>query len=144
MPAPARLAAFVGLATVVWLRHFGLSVALPQRARQIPREVFDAPPHIAAWRFGVELGLGFRTYVTSDAAYLLAGAVVLLWPDPALAAAAGVGFGVGRGLMPTARAFSQAPERWDERLSVALPLVKVVATLATSVVAWAGHVITTR
>ena len=78
-----------------------LCLDLPQRAWQIPREVFEEAPTRAAFRFAFELGTGVRTYITTAAPYGLA-LVLLLAPGAdaptALlgALAAGLGYGLGR------------------------------------------------
>ena len=78
-----------------------LCLDLPQRAWQIPRDVFFEQPVRAAARFAFELGTGVRTYITTAAPYGLA-AVLVLSPAGSQGAAllsallAAVGYGVGR------------------------------------------------
>lgn len=78
-----------------------LCLDLPQRAWQIPREVFFENPVRAAGKFAFELGTGVRTYITTAAPYGLA-VVLVLTPGAATAAAllgavgAALGYGLGR------------------------------------------------
>ncbi len=78
-----------------------LCLSLPQRAWQIPRDVFFERPVRAAMRFAFELGTGVRTYITTTAPYGLA-IVLVLAPGSSAAEAllgavgAAIGFGAGR------------------------------------------------
>lgn len=76
---------------------------LPQNARQIPQQVFQINPGRAAFRFALELGTSVRTYITKEAPYAAALALLLLAPAGAqgFAAAAllAAGFGIGRSLI---------------------------------------------
>lgn len=78
-----------------------LCLDLPERARQIPREVFYERPVRAAARFAFELGTGVRTYITTAAPYGLAVTLVLA-PGATTSSAllgafgAAVGYGSGR------------------------------------------------
>ena len=89
---------------------------LPQNPWQVPRGVYRHGIFRANILFGIQLGLGFLTYLPSALPYLV---VVLLWfvvDELALAVAAGFGFGLGRAVMPIVRAFSRNREGWDIRL----------------------------
>ena len=77
-----------------------LSSRLPQRTWQIPQDVFRWSPVAGSFRFGLELGVGFRTYVSSPWAYVALLTVVLYAATPVWALVLGVSFGVGRGLLP--------------------------------------------
>src|SRR3954453_3870170 len=61
------------------------------------------PVPVAAGLYGVLLGLGFTTFILTFAVWALAGIAVALG-DPALGAAIGLGFGVGRALPVVAMA----------------------------------------
>jgi hypothetical protein len=71
---------------------------VPQVRRQVPepwRRVLPLP--LAAWLYGILLGLGFTTFVLTLAVWALAGMCVALG-DPALGLVIGLGFGIGRAL----------------------------------------------
>ena len=71
---------------------------VPQIRRQVPepwRRVLPLP--LAAWLYGILLGLGFTTFVLTLAVWALAGISVALG-DPALGLVIGLGFGLGRAL----------------------------------------------
>lgn len=87
---------------------------LPQVRRQVPRSVFGKNPYSAAVSTGLRLGMGVFTKVPSSSPYFLAVAVVLLVDSTSVPLMAGLGFGIGRGLMPVARYLSQSDSRWDD------------------------------
>jgi hypothetical protein len=71
---------------------------VPQVRRQVPepwRRLLPLP--LAAWLYGILLGLGFTTFVLTLAVWALAGISVALG-DPALGLVIGLGFGIGRAL----------------------------------------------
>ncbi|MDX6674804.1 MAG: hypothetical protein QOH11_2222 [Solirubrobacteraceae bacterium] len=71
---------------------------VPQVRRQVPepwRRVLPLP--LAAWLYGILLGLGFTTFVLTLAVWALAGICVALG-DPELGIVIGLGFGIGRAL----------------------------------------------
>jgi hypothetical protein len=76
---------------------------LPERRWQVPRSILHQAPNRAALGFGFELGLGFRTYVTASAPYLLLVALLLLAEPLPLFLLAGAAFGHGRFAMAAAR-----------------------------------------
>lgn len=71
-------------------------ISLPESRRQIPAEVFGGSLIRGAYRFGLELGTGVRTYVPSPAPYILLLAVFLARLTLGEALFVGLGFGVGR------------------------------------------------
>jgi hypothetical protein len=94
-----RLVVFCAGAILVCLAKQGpLGRCVPEARRQIPAEVLAGGRARGAYRFGVELGTGVRTYAPSPAPYLLL--LTLLLGHLALGTALliAVGFGVGRGL----------------------------------------------
>lgn len=122
IPFGVRLAVLASVGGAALLRDLHLvSFPVPQRARQIPRTVFERGLTIAAFQFGFELGTGARTHVTATAPYIVAAAIVLQFASFEAAVAAGIGFGAGRALMPSLRALSGAADRWDERLRIRIP-----------------------
>lgn len=105
-PIPAAVRAWLTVAGLAALLVRALSSRkfwLPQNARQIPQEVFQVHPGRAAFRFAFELGTSVRTYITKEAPYAAALALLLLAPAGgrgfAAAALLAVGFGLGRALI---------------------------------------------
>jgi vacuolar-type H+-ATPase subunit I/STV1 len=88
-------------AVFIWLcKHSRLSslIVLPESRRQIPAEVFGGSLSQGAFRFGLELGTGVRTYLPSAAPYILLLAVFLAQVTLSNAVLVGIGFGVGRAI----------------------------------------------
>ena len=87
-----------GAIFIVLCKHGPLAgvVSLPESRRQIPAEVFGGSLVRGAYRFGLELGTGVRTYVSSPAPYILLLAVFLARLTLADALLVALGFGVGR------------------------------------------------
>jgi hypothetical protein len=99
---PAGVAAVIAAAAAIGEAR-GVRI-VPQVRRQVPepwRRVLPLP--VAAWLYGVLLGLGFTTFVLTLAVWALAGISVALG-NPALGLVIGVGFGVGRALPVVAMA----------------------------------------
>ncbi|WP_377320686.1 hypothetical protein ACFJIY_16685 [Pimelobacter simplex] len=102
---------------VVLLHELGaLHLRLPQNARQVPERIAEAGPRFGALQFGLEMGTGMRTFLTSAAPYALL-ALVALVASPWEFVAAGAGFGGGRALMTTARNGYPEPTEWDRLLA---------------------------
>jgi hypothetical protein len=121
-PVPVPLAAALVASAAVGglLRDWHVvKVALPENHRQIPRSIFARGMVRASFRFGVELGTGWLTYLTSTLPYVLVSAVVLLHLPFHLAICAGVGFGVGRAAMTLLRLLDPDGEAWDRRMAEA-------------------------
>jgi hypothetical protein len=113
---------------------------LPERSRQVPQSIFWTRS-MPALRFGVELGTGVRTHVTSTAPYLVLLAVVLLVRPPGLALVTGASFGLGRAFMAVSRAASVDGGAWDRRLAERLGwLAPACATVSALALAWASAV----
>ena len=86
-------------AAFIWLcKHGPLAgrITLPEARRQIPAEVFGGSIARGAYRFGLELGTGVRTYVPSAAPYILLLTVMLAHITLGNAILVGLGFGLGR------------------------------------------------
>lgn len=109
---------------------------LPQSHRQVPRSVFRRGSTVAAAQFGFELGTGLRTYLPSTQPYLLALAVWLLASEYQDALLAGVGFGLGRGLMALWRYATRPCDGWDCLLVARwfVPACSLVAGLGTALI----------
>lgn len=115
-PLPRSLRDGVTLAAlaILGLRLLGVvTLNLPQRRYQIPRDVFGPRPTRSAFRFAFELGTGVRTYVTASAPYALAVLLILHQPvglarSAAAAAAAAVGFGTGRSVVVVSQTVRRA------------------------------------
>jgi hypothetical protein len=73
-------------------------IALPEARRQIPAEVFGGSLVRGAFRFGLELGTGMRTYIPSIAPYVLVLTLLLARPTLGDALVIGLGFGLGRAI----------------------------------------------
>lgn len=115
IPFPPMVAgALLGVAFVVAaLRELGvLSFRLPQNRRLVPETVFRHGPVLGPLQFGLEMGSGMRTYVTSGPPYVAIVAVLLL-AGPLTAAAAGIGFGLGRSLMTVSNLRYGPSGEWD-------------------------------
>jgi hypothetical protein len=81
------------------------------------------------------MGTGVRTYVTATSPYLLAAFLLLASPGLAATLAAGVGFGVGRGIVPGLRSFAPDPRDWDDALDHwSRSLVRMSGVMAGTVV----------
>ena len=103
-------------AVTVFMQVFRPSFRFPNINRQIPRSVFDHGAARAASQFGFELGLGWRTKLTTLASQLVALGVLMLHIDIWSALAVGFGFAVGRYLHLLFRLLSGLDEQWDEWL----------------------------
>jgi len=112
---PTWRAGILGLAviTAIFRDLHVLRIPLPQSERQVPRTVFHKGSIPAAGQFGFELGTGLRTYLPSTLPYVLGLGIWLLAPSLSYALAAGVGFGLGRGLMALWRYVARSCDAWD-------------------------------
>lgn len=117
LPDAVVAGAVVVLLGLVLLHELGaLHLRLPQNARQVPERIVEAGPRFGALQFGLEMGTGMRTYLTSAAPYALL-ALVALVAGPTEFLAAGAGFGGGRALMTLARNGHPQPPEWDRLLA---------------------------
>lgn len=133
VPAQVRQVLVVVLAVAAVLRDAGVvSFPLPQNARQVPQDVLTRDVARGSLQFGFEMGTGVRTYVSSTVPYVLVAALLLTAPGLLTAVAAGVGFGAGRAITPTARHASRDGEAWDDALHTHLMTIKLVAGATTA------------
>ena len=95
---PRAILLLAGSVFVVLCKHGPLAgvISLPESRRQIPAEVFGGSLVRGAYRFGLELGTGVRTYVSSSAPYILLLAIFFARLSLGDALLVGIGFGVGR------------------------------------------------
>jgi hypothetical protein len=94
--APVAVAAAIAAAAALGEAR-GVRI-VPQVRRQVPepwRRLLPLP--LAAWLYGILLGLGFTTFVLTLAVWALAGVCVALG-EPELGLVIGLGFGIGRAL----------------------------------------------
>jgi hypothetical protein len=115
LPSLVRWAILALLLAVFVARYLGIvRFPVPENRRLVPETVFRHGAFFAPLQFGIEMGTGARTYVTSNLPYMLA-LMVLLVADIPAGLAAGVGFGVGRALMTWAATWSPETSAWHEK-----------------------------
>lgn len=109
-PRSLRLG-ILGLLVALLLLHETsvIRLRLPERREQVPRDRVRSATPRSAIVFGFELGLGFRTYVTATAPYVLLVAIFLVVPSLGLLISAAVGFALGRSLVLLVRALLRRP-----------------------------------
>lgn len=133
IPAPVGYAAVAAAAIVAVGRDTGLvSFPIPQNARLVPKDIFDRHGWLAASLiFGVEMGSGVRTYVTSSVPYVLVISLVFLGPGVALTYLAALGFAFGRLPIMLGRSRSRDQAVWDRNIARQVVLTTRIAVLAT-------------
>lgn len=137
LPPVVRVGLVAAVAVFVLAGELRLHrLSLPHRRAQVPSAVIGAGPEAGALQFGFEMGSGVRTHMPSNLPYLPLVAVLLVGSWPA-AAAAGLGFGLGRAAMALGRHHSRDLPWWDEqwwrhghRLRVVLALAAVLLVAA--------------
>ena len=99
VPTPARvgLAASVVLGLAV-VELTGRGGSLPQNRRQVPAAQVRADRVLGPMSFGFEMGTSVRTFNTTVGPYLVLAVVAL--GAPLAVVAAGLGFGLSRGIVP--------------------------------------------
>lgn len=114
-----------------------LVVPFPQNHRQVRQTVIDMQPAAGAPMFGFEMGTGARTHVTGSAPYIVVVAALLADGYGLAGLLAGLGFGLGRGLVPLDRRMHHHEEAWGRWIlhhgKLALPLVSAATTTAVAV-----------
>lgn len=96
---PARVGAAVVITVLMLARELNLvRFPMPQNQRLIPNTTFRLGPFLGSFQFGMELGSGVRTYVTSSLPYALLAVIALVAP-PGAAFLGAVGFALGRLVM---------------------------------------------
>jgi hypothetical protein len=139
LPEPVRDTALLGLVLVALWRDLGLvTFPLPERTTLVPRQIFEAGLGRGAFRFGIELGVGFRTRLPTSVPYVLAAALLLGLPDLPEAALIAISFAAGRSVAPVHRLVTKAGEQWDASLAAAGRSLAVSSSLVAAVaLAWA-------
>lgn len=109
--------AFWPIAAVLVLHQLDiLKLRMPMNGRLVPSTVFRLGPVFGPLQFGIEMGTGARTFVSSSSPYVLV-AAVFLWSEPAQAFAVAHGFAVGRAAMTVASVTSADSTRWHRRFN---------------------------
>ena len=123
------------LGAVLLLRDLNvLRFELPERRRQVPQDVFYSGSVQAAVRFGLELGVGFRTRLTTGAPYFMFASVLLGLSTLPSILPVGAAFGAGRALMPIFRYASRSAEGWDLRLERSLTWIQPTSSAACALI----------
>lgn len=118
---------------VLAVRETGaISFALPQNARLVPESVFRHGPFFGPFQFGLEMGTGVRTYVTSGLPYAL-DVVVAFLATPLTAVAAGIGFGLGRSVMTFGNLRYDEDAGWDREFDRWGVLIRVLVFVSYAV-----------
>ena len=116
-------------------------MGLPQIARLVAETVVRHGRFGGPFEFGLEMGTGVRTYVTSGLPYVLGPLVALLASWPA-ACAVGVGFGLGRTLMTLSALRFGREAQWDlafDRYGAAIRPLLLTAFAGALMVALVVH-----
>lgn len=124
----------MGVVTVaaLLLRDFGfIRISLPQRTSLVPRNIDRRGPKVAAFNFGTQLGLGFRTHLTTSSPYAL-GVMLVLLAGVVEGLVAGVAFAAGRWLMTIVRYLNSDHDAWDRALSSTADSLAVACSLLTA------------
>lgn len=107
-----------------------LPIHLPHVARQVPRTIFTKGIHRASLQFGFEMGLGFLTHLTSAWPYAVLAAVVLLQLQFPVALMIGLGFGLGRAVVPIMGLLASDQRSWGALLSGTHAWLPMTASLS--------------
>jgi hypothetical protein len=130
-PDPLALGVVAAVAVTATAREIGLvRFALPQNRRQVPQSVFYKGRQVAALQFGFEMGTGVMTYTTAAAPYVAAAMLLMANGSWQLPIATGVGFGLGRAVMPLSRYLSGTDDAWDDRLRRRTTMIAAACTAA--------------
>lgn len=106
---------FLPAIVAVAAQGLGVTYLWPQARRQVDRTVLIRRPRLAPVQFGIELGIGMRTWNPQPAfaALVLLSALI---EQPALHLAAGLAFGGMRGITPLAHQLFVQEERTAVRV----------------------------
>ena len=89
---------------------------MPENRRLVPEAVFRLGWFLGPLQFGIEMGTGFRTFVTTSIPYMLVLAL-FMFPGWGHVFAASFGFALGRTLMATLSIGSGNVTAWAEAFS---------------------------
>jgi hypothetical protein len=120
------------LVASVALEVVGLGERLPQNRRLVPPEITSYDRRDGSFQFGVEMGTGMRTFLPTALPFCLAITIVLIGSIP-WGLTAGIGFALGRSLMPLVRQSRSDPRQWDEALVVRLRVVTMLSAASYAV-----------
>ena len=137
--SPVPIGLLLAVTTTVLLAFFVLDFAgrtdlLPQRARQIPQEVFHHGIVRGAFRFGFEYGTGSRTHITSVAPFVPLWLLLSLNLEVHMALMVGAGFGAGRAL-PVIAHLGLGSSQWDTNTDRQARMVAVLGSVSSAVLA---------
>lgn len=133
LPEPGRAAVLLGLVAIALGRDLGLvAFPLPERTQLVPRSVFEAGLIPGAFRFGIELGVGFRTRIPTTVPYVLAAALLLSLADGPAVGVVALAFALGRSVAPTHRLLTKAGEHWDTAVAAVAHRLGVSSSLASA------------
>ncbi len=100
LPPGFRLLAFLLVVALGGVVETGVSAwTPPQRKKMIPPDRFEMGIRGGLFVFGIELGLGFRTYIPHVGPFLLAAFVLFLTPGWVGVILLALGWAMGRGLI---------------------------------------------
>lgn len=131
-------------AILVLLRDTNLiGVPFPQNPRQVRQSVIHLHPVVGASMFGFELGSGVRTHLTGAAPYIVIVGVLMADVYGRLPGVlAGLGFGLGRGLVPLERRTRGHDGSWSSWIRrYGRTVLPVLSALATALAAAATFVV---
>jgi len=127
LPVAGRVVGLLVVAIAAASRDAGIDIRLPETQRQIASGVFDRGSHRGLALFGLQLGTGVLTYTSAGAPYVAAAGLLLAGPSYVGALLVGVGFGLGRLLVPVSQSLGPVDlEQWNARWSATpwmLPLL---------------------
>ena len=93
-----------------------VAIPVPGMRRQVPQTVFHRGLSRGAFQFGVEMGTGMRTYMTTRAPVGLVVLMIIVNPGFWIVMAAAVSFGFARAVVPMTLYLSPLPSSDEWRL----------------------------
>lgn len=111
-----------------------LTFPLPQTSHQVPQESLHGYLSWAFFKFGIELGVGFRTYLSASSPYAAAVIALLAMTGFMEGLLLGCCFGLGRASMPLLRSFSGHAQGWDRVLQERIHLIRVAALVGSELI----------
>jgi hypothetical protein len=142
-PAPVKAAMVCLIASIGVLHDYHVwRLPLPANARMIPEDRFRHSLASGGFVFAIELGLGFRTSISSAAAYVFAAAALLWSSNPLVPLLLATGWAVGRWLPALSRLVAR-DRQLNNRRQMTFPFSRLGsgATLVASAL-WLGELLT--